>query len=50
MCFGEFQYIPLLPERYALGIQGYKNFAHPEQTSAPTQDDFSCKAGAARTL
>jgi hypothetical protein len=36
-------YIPLLPERNTLGIQGYKHFAPPEQTSA-AKDDFSCKA------
>ena len=33
MCFGEAIYIPLLPERHTLGIQGYKHFAPPEQGS-----------------
>jgi hypothetical protein len=31
MCFEAFSYMPLLTERYTLGIWGYKHVAPPEQ-------------------
>jgi hypothetical protein len=31
MCFEAFTYMPLLTERYTLGIWGYKHVAPPEQ-------------------
>jgi hypothetical protein len=45
MCLASSIYIPLLPERYTLGIQGYKHFAPPEQPQQQRKMTFRAKLG-----